>query len=154
VGADDRRPTDWADLQAGAVVRLYRADVHGWHQHTLGSGRTVTGIQAGPSMNGEIDALTMVTYDGAHYWLETLTDIFDEDSTPAEAWFVDAGSNPTSVVVGSESVSSMAMRTSRGRRSRCGAAGSIWATSRWPPTGRSLCPSAATAPMAAFSGVL
>jgi hypothetical protein len=76
---------------------------YGWHRHTLGSGRIVESICSGPSVGGSgaaspgsLDALTMVTSDGATRHVEVLTDSSDEISSFATSWFLDDAVNPTS----------------------------------------------------------
>ncbi len=72
---------------------------YGWHRHTLGSGRTVESICSGPSVGGDLDALTMVTNDtttGVRH-VELLTDTPDELTDLASCWFLDDAVNPTSV---------------------------------------------------------
>lgn len=104
-------PCVWARLNNGNLVGCtYRRNsalatepplFSGWHRHTLGSGRIVTSIGVGPTPGGELDMLTMVTADPAHlvnnpnYHVEVLTDLFDEDSTIYDAWFLDNAVTPT-----------------------------------------------------------
>jgi hypothetical protein len=69
-----------------------------WHRHALGSGRTVESICNGPSADGDLDALTMVTNDadtGVRH-VEILTDTIDEEATLADAWFLDNAVRPSS----------------------------------------------------------
>lgn len=64
----------------------------GWHKHTLGSGRTVQSVTVGPSIDGTLDSLAMVTLDSGTgiYHVETLTNIFDPtNGTLQSAWFLD-----------------------------------------------------------------
>ena len=71
-----------------------------WHRHELGSGRMVEGLAAGPSVNGDLDALTMVTTDSTNSTgvrhVEVMTDVPDELATLASSWFLDDAVNPTS----------------------------------------------------------
>jgi hypothetical protein len=79
---------------------------YAWASHTLGSGRIVESICAGPSVGGNLDALTMVTNDPTATntrRVEILTDSFDEETPLASAWFLDGGVVPT-VVIGATSV--------------------------------------------------
>jgi hypothetical protein len=70
-----------------------------FHRQSLGSGRVVESICSGPSTDGTIDSLTMVTNDPLTNirMVEVLTDAFDETSTLQEAWLLDNAINPTSV---------------------------------------------------------
>lgn len=70
----------------------------GWHRHTLGSGYSVVSLCEGPSVGGNLDTLTLITNDPATgaYYVELLTDEFDEDSTLFDAVYVDQATQPTS----------------------------------------------------------
>lgn len=73
------------------------ASFMGWHQHSLGSGRKVESIQAGPSPDGTTDSLMMITNDtstGIRY-IEQLASIFEETAAITDAWFLDAAVVPT-----------------------------------------------------------
>jgi hypothetical protein len=73
----------------------------GWHRHTLGSGREVESICNGPSTDGELDTVTMVTNDTdtnvRH--VELLTDTPDENAALADSWFLDNAVTPSSYTV-------------------------------------------------------
>jgi hypothetical protein len=71
---------------------------YAWHRHALGSGRVVESITAGPSMGGNLDALTMVTNNvaAALRHVEILTDSMDELTPLGNAWFVDDAAVPSS----------------------------------------------------------
>lgn len=75
-------------------------DFYAWHRHELGSGRTVESICGGPSVGGDLDALTMVTNDdtGVRH-VEVLTDTTDETTPIADAWHLDSSVSPTSRTV-------------------------------------------------------
>lgn len=70
----------------------------GWHRHTLGSGREIESISVGPSNNGALDALAMVTNNSALAtpvrWVEQLTTMFDEGDILTDAWFLDSAVVP------------------------------------------------------------
>jgi len=70
--------------------------INAWHEHSLGSGRTVESICTGSSINGNLDALTLVTTDGAAVYVEILGDILDEGSLQSEACYLDCAIVPTS----------------------------------------------------------
>lgn len=94
-------PVLWARCADGSLIGCtYKrespfgtqpASFSGWHRHMLGSGRLVESIQVGPSIGGDLDALMMITNDPATNirFVEMLTDIFDEDNTIFQSWFVD-----------------------------------------------------------------
>lgn len=67
----------------------------GWHRHELGSGRIVESVGVGPSPDGTLDTLAMVTSKGVEpRHVEVLTGIFDEDNTIYDAWFLDDAVTP------------------------------------------------------------
>jgi hypothetical protein len=68
----------------------------GWHHHSLGSGRTISSICAGPSTDGNLDALTMVTYDGTTYHVEVMTDLIEEGQTLSQSAYLDDAVAPSS----------------------------------------------------------
>ncbi len=84
-----------------AITTAQGPDFYAWHPHTLGSGRVVESICAGPSPGGDLDSLTMVTNDedtGVRH-VEILTDGFTEDTALGDAWFLDNAVTPTSHTV-------------------------------------------------------
>lgn len=103
-------PIIWGRDTAGALFGItYKRDslasaqpptFYGWHRHALGTGRIVESICAGPSVGGNLDALTMVTNDPATNirHVEILTDTPNELSQLASAWFLDDAVNPSSTV--------------------------------------------------------
>ncbi len=104
-------PVIWIRKEDGTLVGVtyrrktlsssQRAEIRGWHRHTLGSGRLVEYISPGPSVGGVLDALTMVTNDTASgvRHIEALNDILDEGSTLAQAAYLDDAVTPTAVAV-------------------------------------------------------
>lgn len=74
--------------------------INGWHRHSLGSGRIVQSICAGPSVGGALDALTMVTLYPplGIYYVEIMTDAVDEGDNLLQASYLDTAINPSSVV--------------------------------------------------------
>jgi hypothetical protein len=75
----------------------------GSHRHTLGSGRVVESLSVGPSAAnattpaGLLDTLALVTNDPVSNVrnVEFLTNLFEEGSAGASAWFVDGGIQPS-----------------------------------------------------------
>lgn len=68
------------------------------HQHVLGSNRQVESITVGPSVNGTLSTLTMITNDtttGIRH-VEIMTDIPDETASLASHWYLDDAITPTS----------------------------------------------------------
>jgi hypothetical protein len=70
----------------------------GWHRHDLGHGRLIISLSVTPTGNagGTIDNLDMVTTDETNFYVEGLTQIFDEDDKLIDGWFVDGGLVPDS----------------------------------------------------------
>lgn len=76
-------------------------DICGAHRHTLGSGRTVASIAVGPSADGNLDSLALITNDpatGIHH-VEVMADLLDEGFVLADAWLLDDAIHPTSCSV-------------------------------------------------------
>lgn len=72
-------------------------DFMGWHRHDLGSGRKVESIAVGPSMNGELDNVAMVTNDTVTNirHVELMTDVFEVNDPITHGWFLDDAVVPT-----------------------------------------------------------
>ncbi len=106
----DLSPNVWCRMIDGTLAGLaYKRESSysttppvfaGWHRHSLGSGRIVEAIVTGPSSDGSLETMTMVTNDPAvnirH--VELLTDMFDETTPPTQPFFVDNGFVPTVAV--------------------------------------------------------
>lgn len=103
-------PVIWARREDGVLVGCsYKREglfstqpptFVGWHQHALGSERLVTNIVVGPSTDGTSDTLALVTRDGSNlYYVEFLTNIFQEADTSLNAWFVDSGIQPYYAII-------------------------------------------------------
>lgn len=104
-------PIIWARTGDGSLIgATYKRDslttsqgptFIGWHRHKLGSSRSVESICVGPSFDGNLDTLAMVTSDSATSVrnVEILTDIFDEASPLTDAWFLDNAVSPSSYVI-------------------------------------------------------
>lgn len=82
------------------------ASYSGWHRHDLGTLRLVESIQGGPSVDGQLDSLSLVTNDSATNvrWVEFLANVFAEEDTIADGFFVDGGSTPTLAAVSGTNV--------------------------------------------------
>ena len=101
----DLMPVIWARRSDGKLVGAsYKRDslqsaqgptFVGWHQHTLGSGRTVTGLAVGPSVDGTLDTPALVTKEGSVHYVEIMTDLLEEFDPLADSWFVDCGVVPS-----------------------------------------------------------
>lgn len=100
-------PIVWVLMNDGTLAGLsYRREslfmteqpsFAGWHTHDLGTGRKIESIAVGPSVDGNMDTLTLATYDSSTglRWVELLTDIFEPSSTIQNAWFTDGATTPT-----------------------------------------------------------
>jgi hypothetical protein len=104
-------PTLWARRADGALIgATYKRDtlttsqgpnIIGWHRHALGSGRGLESMCVGPSQNGNLETLSMITNDpgtGIRH-IEMMTDLLDENFALTDCWFVDNGIVPSSTVV-------------------------------------------------------
>lgn len=76
----------------------------GWHQHALGSGRTIESLCVGPSVDGLLDTLCIVSNDSSNVrHVEFLTNMFEEGSAISTAWFLDdavSAANTVATVAG------------------------------------------------------
>ena len=100
-------PIIWARVAGGLIGCTYKRDtlmtsagptISAWHQHQLGSNRTILSIVVGSSVNGTLDALMMATEAGAGpTYIEILSPIPDEGSdTLAGAPYLNSAIVPTS----------------------------------------------------------
>lgn len=73
----------------------------GWHRHDLGSTRQVESIEVGPSTDGTIDTLAMVTNDSSTNvrHVELMTSMFDVNDPITSGWFVDDAIVPSGGVI-------------------------------------------------------
>jgi hypothetical protein len=102
----ERTPIVWGRMNDGSLAGMtYKRErsfsstgptFAGWHQHALGSGRTLSALQAGPNVGGDIDSMTVITTDGTPTgnWIEILTDIADEEDTLLTAFNLDEAAKP------------------------------------------------------------
>ena len=108
-------PIIWARGNDGSLFgATYKRDTlttaqgptfNGWHRHFLGSGRTVQSICSGPSIDGNLDALTMVTVgDNSIHHVEILTQSMDELSPLSASWFLDDAIVPSSAPSSSDPI--------------------------------------------------
>jgi hypothetical protein len=69
------------------------------HRHLLGNGHLIESVAGGPSIDGNLDSLTMVTNDPSENvrHVEILTTIFEEGTSETEAWFLDDAVTPSSI---------------------------------------------------------
>lgn len=100
-------PIIWSRVDGALRGCTYRRDslmssqgptMAGWHRHVLGSDRTIESIVVGPSTDGNLDALAMVTNDttsGIRH-VEILTNIYEEGDALADAWYLDDAVVPAS----------------------------------------------------------
>lgn len=94
-------PILWARLSDGTLIGCtYKRDsltsaqgptFAGWHPHTLGSSREVESICVGPSEDGDLDSLALVTNDTTSNirHVELMQDLFEEGGDIADGWFLD-----------------------------------------------------------------
>jgi hypothetical protein len=97
-------PVIWARLNNGGLIGCtYKHDdpikpleFAGWHQHQLGTGRSVISIQGGPANGGETDTLAMITQDPitTYCYVEFLQTVWDQGDSLLTAWYVDGGAIP------------------------------------------------------------
>lgn len=71
-------------------------EFNAWHQHALGSQRNVESICVGPSVNGSLDALAMVTNEPSTNirFVEQMTTLNDETAPLTKSWFLDTAVTP------------------------------------------------------------
>ena len=75
-------------------------DFVGGHRHTLGSGRSVSGISMSATPSQTSDGLVLVTKDANNvYHIEQMTRILDPSDLLTSAWFVDDAVTPSGMTV-------------------------------------------------------
>ena len=104
-------PVIWARRDDGALIgATYKRDtlmtsqganLIGWHRHQLGSGRKVESLFVGPSVDGNLDTVSLITNNPASgiRHLEVMTDLLDEGFALTDCWFLDDAIVPSSTVV-------------------------------------------------------
>lgn len=113
---EETTPIIWARLGDGGLAGCTYRRVSsftteepsfvGWHEHAFGDGRILISIAEGPSPDGLLDSLRMVTFDPAAqiHHVETLTQLFDTDGNLPDAWFLDSAIvPPLATVIGASS---------------------------------------------------
>ncbi len=101
-------PVIWARMDDGTLIGItysrtslnsaQEPAIAAPHRHTLGSGRLVESITVGPSVDGNLDALAIVTNDattGLRH-VEVMTTAWEEGDALASAWFLDDAIVPSS----------------------------------------------------------
>lgn len=69
----------------------------GWHRHDFGHARILQSIGVSSDTGGLLDHLDMVTKDASgNYYVEGMTQIFDEDDALTDGWFLDGAMVPDS----------------------------------------------------------
>lgn len=112
-------PLLWARRTDGNLIGMtYKRDsllsaqgptFKAWHSHTLGSTRLVESLCVGPSADGTLDTLAMVTNDPVTNirHVELMRPLFEETDTLTDAWFLDNAIEPynysTAIVMGGNS---------------------------------------------------
>jgi hypothetical protein len=124
-------PTIWLRINNGNLVgATYKRDTLmtsqgptfcGAHHHTLGSGRSVQSLVAGPSEEGNLDAISMVTLDAAtgYYHVEMLGDLFEEGDPETDAAFCDGAPLNLAYSAGPSSVTISGLWTLNGYKVDC-----------------------------------
>lgn len=81
------------------LTSAQEAKMHGWHRHTLGSGRIVESIAMAATADGLLPTLAMVTTDPATgvRHVEMATKLPEETDALADAFLLDDAVNPASV---------------------------------------------------------
>lgn len=104
-------PSLWARMGDGSIagctykrntqISSQPPEFFGWHRHDFGSLRTVESIEVGPSVDGTIDTLAMVTYDSTTNlrYFEVMQDLFDIDDDIEDGWFLDTAIVPSGGVI-------------------------------------------------------
>lgn len=95
-----------ATYRRTSMISTQPPDILGWHQHTLGHGRTVENICTGPAVGGELDALSLVTKDAASglYYVEVMANLFDEDANIFQARHLDGALVPAAAQTSGDNI--------------------------------------------------
>lgn len=108
---EEPAPVVWARMGDGSLAgTTYRRismfsnqepEFNAWHQHPLGSNRLVESICVGPSRDGILDTLALVTNDPFSNirFVENLTPLMDETDSMTAAWFLDAAVTPKAATI-------------------------------------------------------
>lgn len=108
----DLVPTVWSRDGNGALRGMtYRRDsnlssqgptIAAWHRHTHGGERTFQSIVVGPSQDGNLESLAVVTTDGTYYYVELLHDMLQETDALTAVRQVDAGITPSAYSISAD----------------------------------------------------
>ena len=87
--------------QRASLFSTQAAESAGWHRHDLGSGRVVESICTGPSVDGTLDTLAMVTNDPATgiRHVELMQSMFEVNADIKDGWFCDDAVTPSGGVI-------------------------------------------------------
>lgn len=119
-------PTLWGRCADGSLIgATYRRkslfssegpEFNAWHKHRLGSDRFIESISVGPSVEGTLDALSIVSNDQATgiRFVEQMTTLLDETASVTQSWFLDTAITPGA---GSADVNSLFAVSSWGKNS-------------------------------------
>ena len=133
-------PVVWARLTDGTLLGItYKRDtlmtsqgptMKAMHRHVLGSGRSVESIAVGPSIGGNIDALTMVTLDSNSgvYHVEILQDLAEETTALAAYWLLDDATAPATTSTSNSSPAPYGGLTINGLWHLNGKTVTVWAS--------------------------
>jgi hypothetical protein len=77
-----------------------------WHQHVFGSGRLVESICVGPSNEGILDTLSLVSNDPANNirFVTNMTPLLDETDPLTSSWFLDSAVTPQAALLANNAV--------------------------------------------------
>lgn len=99
-------PIIWVRVAGDLIGCTYKRDtpaattkptIEGWHRHELGSNNVVESLCVGPSVDGTLDSLSMITAtaDGIRH-VEIMTDIVEEGAALASCSYLDSAVEPSS----------------------------------------------------------
>lgn len=99
-------PTIWGRCKDGSFIgSTYRRnslfstqppEFNAWHQHKLGSDRLVESLCVGPSVDGTLDAVSIVSNDPSTNirYVEQMTTLLEETAPITQSWFLDTAITP------------------------------------------------------------
>ena len=101
-----------------SLISTQKPEFVAWHQHSLGSGRLIESICVGPSNDGTLDALAMVTNDpetGVRF-VESATTLLDEDDPVTMANFLDWSITPQGASLANNAVTFYGLNYLNGKK--------------------------------------